>query len=570
MANSVKDFKVDTRPTKQVVVNSLTRDFSVRASVFDLIDNSIDAARDTIFRSGEERTLPSSYAGYTISIEFSGEKFAIEDNCGGISREHLAGMVMRFGEKSTHELGIGVFGVGLNRALFKLGAYSTLLTDTGIQRSEMTLDVEDYLKSEDNWDLPAEEVPSLGRPGTQISISKLPAAIAKDFSDSEWIREIREEIGTRYGQFIMKGLVINVGGVAVDAHLMTIRPNSPFPGEYKVFKAGDGVSVHLEYGQLNEHRFSNEVGYDKQKNVQIAGEYGWTVICNDRVILMADRSAKTGWTGNFHTEYYGFAGIASFEAADPSKLPWNTAKTDVDLNNAVYQLALEDMKKFATKWKAISANRKKSSAKGQLVGAPPPPPAIKLPGHSPPISQPLPNAAKPSPLRVTKPAVTLKPDHHQYRTLLPKDIDELHCTDKLLALVHEAKRMDIYADPYSTLALMRMLIETVIGEYCRRHGKAEALRVFAVSRRVADGKTLTEANKMAATPSMDELLAFLDQDPSVWGATKSPLKHSLGKMKGNQKELNGVLHNPFQQVAFNTAPGIRDAAMPILRHLIES
>jgi len=41
-----KPFKVDTRPSKAVVVDSLTRDTSVDACIFDLIDNSIDAARD--------------------------------------------------------------------------------------------------------------------------------------------------------------------------------------------------------------------------------------------------------------------------------------------------------------------------------------------------------------------------------------------------------------------------------------------------------------------------------------------------------------------------------------------
>lgn len=568
MAGQGKLFQVDTRPTKQVVVSSLTRDASVQASIFDLIDNSIDAARDTIFGAADpddQHMLPASYADFEISLEFSGERMHIADNCGGISKDHLASMVLRFGETSAHELGIGVFGVGLNRALFKIGALSILKTDTGSERAELTLDVATYLASDDDWLLPARQFPSSGKPGTEIEITNLPAQISKDFADREWVEDLIEEIGIRYGQFIHKGLQISVDGAIVEPQIMAIRENSPFPGEYKVFKAGDGVSVHIEYGQLEAHRFSNEVGYDKAINAQITKEYGWTVICNDRVILMADRSLKTGWETGFHTEFYGFAGIASFEATNPANLPWDTTKTDVDLNNPAYQLALIDMRRFAAKWRATVERRKKGSAKGEKIGelppigTPPPPPAGAKP-----------KAEKSTPGRVAKGPVVKKPDHHEYRSLLPLDINELYCADKLLALVHEAQRVDIMSNPYTALALLRMLFEAAGVEFCRRQSKAEEVRDFAVDLRVNKGHTMTDAQKSQAIPSMDELLGFLLQDASVWGATKSPLKHSLDKMKGHQKQLNGVLHNPFQQVPLHFALTIRDEVTPILRHLIEA
>lgn len=127
----------------------------------------------------------------------------------------------------------------------------------------------------------------------------------------------------------------------------------------------------------------------------------------------------------------------------------------------------------------------------------------------------------------------------------------------------------IYRDPYSALALLRMLFETAGVEYFRRHKKADDLRDFAVECRLNKGLTLTESQRKQAYPSMDELLAFLLQDASVWGATKGPLKHSLDKMKGHQKQLNGVLHHPFQQVPQHFALSIRDEVTPILRHLIE-
>lgn len=573
MASEGKIFKVDTRPTKQVVVTGLTRDLPARACIFDLIDNSIDAARDSILAAADEEDrhhLPASYEGRMISLTFSGTRFRIVDNCGGITKKHLAEMVLRFGETSEHELGIGVFGVGLNRALFKLGSHSVLKTDTGAERSELVLDVPKYLAKKDDWNVDAREFPTTGKAWTEIEVTNLPVSISSDFADSDSVDKIRQEIATRYGQFISKGLVIKIGDKPVAPHVMEIRQNSPYPGDYKIFRVGEDVSVHLQYGQLKDHRFSNEFGYEKAKNLALTEEFGWTVICNDRVILLADRTFKTGWdsASGFHSEFYGFAGIASFEARDPLHLPWNTMKTDVDLYNPAYQAALGDMRRFAMKWRSTVHQRKKQAKSGEPIGEPPP---ETSPSPSPPRPGPKPPARPPVTIPTPKPKPpVVKPDHHEYRELLPQDVNELHCVDKLLALVHEGKRVDLYRDPYSSLALFRMLFETAGVEYFRRHGKADEIREFAVAARLKKGHTMTDAQKLQAYPSMDELLAFLLADASVWGSTKSPLRHSLDKVKSYQKQLNGVLHNPFQQVAQHLALDIRNEGTPILRHLIES
>ena len=168
MSKKGKPFSVDTRPTKEAVVDSLTRDISVDACLFDLIDNSVDAARDSIFARGKKHPidgLPNSYAGYKISLSFAGSGFSIRDKCGGITVERLKELVLRFGKRSSHHMGIGIFGLGLNRALFKLGRVSHLKTDTASQRAELVLNTEEYLKSDD-WSLPAEEFQSSGQAGT--------------------------------------------------------------------------------------------------------------------------------------------------------------------------------------------------------------------------------------------------------------------------------------------------------------------------------------------------------------------------------------------------------------------
>ena len=72
----------------------------VRACIFDLIDNSIDAARDSIFsrlKPEARDELPESYNRYKIDLTLDGTRFKIEDNCGGIEPELAERYAFRMG-----------------------------------------------------------------------------------------------------------------------------------------------------------------------------------------------------------------------------------------------------------------------------------------------------------------------------------------------------------------------------------------------------------------------------------------------------------------------------------------
>lgn len=575
MARAGKPFKVDTHPTKEIIVNGLTRDATVEACIFDLIDNSIDAARDTIFQRlvpAARDELPDSYNKHKIELTLNGAEFKIADNCGGIPVDRLKKMVMRFGERSDHPFGIGIFGVGLNRALFKLGKVSHLKTDTGKQRAELVLNVDDYLARKDVWELPAEEFNTSGKIGTEIEIRQLPDDIAQNFADKEWVNKLRYNIGRRYGHFIAKKLLIIVNEKPVKNEDVKIRENPPieYRGEYKFYKTKDDVSIHVEFGQHAEHRFSNEKDYDEEHNKTLTKQYGWNVLCNDRMIVFSDQSPKTGWDTKLHTEHYGFVGYVSF-VGPPDKLPWNTTKSDVDLNNEAYALALRDMRSFAEKWRALADKRKKAKTAPRRL---PPKKASK------PVSpkKPEPKPAKPSKLPP-------KPDHNEYRTILPDDINEQLCNDKHLALVHEAKEVDLVECTYAGLAVIRMLFEVSAIKYLDRHGKYDDLVKFGIDKwekKLAANekknpspsgkeKKVTEEQKKKFVPLFDDMIPFLHNHPELWGAVKAThLKHSLAEMGKYQGKLNSVLHNPFQAIHVTEAFQIRDAVLPLLRHLIET
>lgn len=565
MARGGRPFKVDTHPTKNIVVDGLTRDASVEACIFDLIDNSIDAAHSSILKHvppDSKDELPDNYSKYKIELTLNGGGFRIEDNCGGISVEDLKELVLRFGERSSHPVGIGAFGVGLNRALFKLGRLSVIKTDTGKERAELTLDVNDYLQHQDEWGLTAEAFSTSGKVGTEIDIKQLPHDIARDFADNGWVKKLRHSIGRRYGHFIAKKLAISINSVAAKNEDVKIRENPPveYEGDHKFYKTDKGISIYVEYGQHKDHRFSNEPDNDQAKNSELTSQYGWNVFCNDRAILVSDQSRRTGWDTKFHTEHYGFVGIVSF-VGDPEKLPWNTMKTDVDLNNEAYALALKDMREFAERWRAMADKRKKAKT----------PPRQLPPKKRPTPPTPSPKQPTPKPTPPAKTPIT-KPDHNQFRTVLPEDVNEQYCSDKILALVHEAKKLDLDDTTYSGLALIRMLFETATVTFLTRHSKIGELVEFAANRyEKAAKKKLSNEERKKIVPKVDDIIPFLQTRPELWGAGKATyLKHCVSNMGKHQPRLNSALHNPWQTIHKSEAFQIRDEALPLLRHLIET
>lgn len=575
MNKSANELRVDTRPSKFVVVDSLTRDISIQACIFDLIDNSVDAARDTIYKihpETDKETPPESYAGYSIKIIINGDLFSISDNCGGIAISDLERTALKFGDRSSHNMGIGVFGVGLNRAIFRLGKHTAITTDTGLERASLVLDTEQYLKSED-WFLPAERQITTKIIGTKIEISKLPSENSQLFADQHWIEELSKEIGRRYSKLIAKDICITINDNPIEELSVKIRANGPYKGQSKFFKAPN-VSIYIEAGQHEHHRFTAEEGYNKDTNTYLTDEYGWTIFCNDRAIVISDKSRKTGWTKAFHSEFYGFVGNIYFTSKDPSLLPWNTTKTDVDLNNAAYQMALNDMEKFVDQWRSDAGDAKRRRRKNEVI-TPPPPSTTPFNDTSGKPDQ----KGKPTP--VVKPILptkkpTTKIDHNTFSTILPQDIDELHCYEKHLALVHEAKRLDLNHHTYSGLLLIRMLFETSTICYLARHDKFDELKETIIESRNQDKivrglKPLSAKDIKNLEPSLDEILSYLSTHDEIWDtARRNKLKQSLTRFAAHKPLLNSAAHNAFQPINRLNAFTIREEILPALRYLIES
>ena len=94
----------------------LTNDVTLNDAIGDLVDNSVDGAL-SIRKDGR-------YDGLWVRISVKKDLFRIADNCGGISIDTARNYAFRFGRPSGMEgipWSLGQFGIGMKRALFKLG-----------------------------------------------------------------------------------------------------------------------------------------------------------------------------------------------------------------------------------------------------------------------------------------------------------------------------------------------------------------------------------------------------------------------------------------------------------------
>jgi len=75
---------------------------------------------------------------------------------------------------------------------------------------------------------------------------------------------------------------------------------------------------------------------------------GWYIFCNKRLVLHANKEQTTGWglrreVPQYHNDYAAFRGFVYFEAEKAKLLPWNTTKTGIDTDSAIFKAVLLDM-----------------------------------------------------------------------------------------------------------------------------------------------------------------------------------------------------------------------------------
>ncbi len=128
---------VSAAPTKRFFVEMFTRDIDLRDAILDLLDNCIDGVvRSKSFNRAHKRP----YANYWAKISLDADHFSISDNCGGISRELAEKSAFMLGrpadyEEETKGPTVGVYGIGMKRAIFKMGREADVTSQSAKEAS---------------------------------------------------------------------------------------------------------------------------------------------------------------------------------------------------------------------------------------------------------------------------------------------------------------------------------------------------------------------------------------------------------------------------------------------------
>lgn len=371
MSQNVKT-KATANPTKGFFVKMITRDITLEDCIFDLIDNSIDGAWEQ--EGGRPVSLEDSInlAQYRISVEIDSHRFSIHDNCGGISLDDAAEYAFTFGRKVTakaEDFSIGVYGIGMKRAVFKIGSKveicSTYMDGDDLNSFKVPIDVNEWLDlGDENWDFEIDEAEKLDEAGVKIEVKELYPVTAQLFSSQRFVQDLCRTIGRDYAIHLDRGLTIEVNGKSIDGWSIRLKQGgefAPMRTSVEVPRDGEDVSVEILAGM--EASPPQDIGPDGEWDKD-QSRFGWYVVCNGRIVLAADKTALTGWGTDglpqWHPQYAGFMGLILFSSRRAELLPLTTTKRNIDVSSSLYLQFRSFMREASRAWIDYTNARKRS------------------------------------------------------------------------------------------------------------------------------------------------------------------------------------------------------------------
>ncbi len=344
-------------PTKKFFVNMLTRDIKLEDAILDLLDNCLDGALRCA--NGTE----VDYSRYWVKITLDAGHFAIMDNCGGIPRDVAKEYAFKMGREPNDNRDadnetIGMYGVGMKRAIFKMGRSAVVKTRHGDDAFEVPIKTE-WLDSQDWAPLPMNNLileEQLQDPGTEIRVQNLFPGVARHFNNPGFLNDLETSISEHFTTFLQRGLTVSVNGKKIaPVHVeVLVSENENDPAPYVFQKEIDGVLVSITVG-LNTGRGLAEDDDDSPEfeRDRSAATAGWTVFCNDRAVIVGDKSRLTGWGDGmplYHYQYSIITGIVEFRSKTAELLPVTTTKRALDASSDIWLQALVKMKEGMRIW----------------------------------------------------------------------------------------------------------------------------------------------------------------------------------------------------------------------------
>lgn len=372
--------KANANPSKSFFIGMLTRDIDLADCILDLLDNSVDGIGESIRRHGGELAGDRPLEGYEVRLTLDREHFLIEDRSGGIPIRIAQDYAFRFGRPDDapdlDDGTIGLYGIGMKRAIFKMGNAVHIRSSTGDESFEMVLDVDEWrrrpqVRRADNgeedlmeWSFDLTNVHQGGTAepvGTAIEIRELYQSVHRQFGNPVFRDRLNKTIARDYAFILSQGLRVFVNGTEITGLMPMFREGAdlkPFEHVEEI----DGVRIEITCGMADPPPDDTSA----TARTPDSDVYGWYVVCNERVVVSGDKSSETGWgikpVPAWHPQFIGFMGVVVFRSENPNLLPWKTTKRDVDASNAYYQTALAVMMR-ATKRVTDYTNARRAEAK---------------------------------------------------------------------------------------------------------------------------------------------------------------------------------------------------------------
>jgi hypothetical protein len=339
--------QANASPEKRLFIFLLTRDITLTDAFHDLIDNSINSAiigrklkldqpQDyvNLLQASHPKKLPQ------VRISFCADQIEVSDDAGGIRFSDALTDVFRFGREADDEPSedrLSVYGIGLKRAIFKMGNQIHIRSNHLEMGFEMDLTVSEWERDRSpNWTMPISEYKSESEPfGTRIRITDLRSDVKSRLSDPGFAGELIGRIQETYVYFL--NAVVEMS-VAHDSEEKEIDPIDIGLGENfsnDNFEE-NGVSCRIVAGiaRTRADRYLHE-------------NAGWYVFCNGRAVTHADKTELTGWGTPllpiFQPKHRPFLGLVFFVSQNPELLPWTTTKTHINEESLVWQNARRRM-----------------------------------------------------------------------------------------------------------------------------------------------------------------------------------------------------------------------------------
>lgn len=335
----------DASPEKRLFIFLLTRDISLIAAFLDLIDNSINATVEPISKRLETaedylRVLEDDTIKPTVDIRISlaKDEVKIVDTAPGISAKTAVEHVFKFGRGENEEQDtdrLSVYGIGLKRALFKLGNRIKIISDHKDGGFELDLDVKAWSKIKTQpWTFEITPRPATTENcGTTITVTQLYDDVTRRLEDGVFEGQLRDAISRAYAYYLAKFVNIYVGKTKIDGANITMGENY---GSDHVKRGDVTCAITAGIGTPEGNAFR-----DKSS--------GWFVFCNGRAVITADKTPLTGWVGGgaglpvFQPKHRPFLGTVFFVSKNADQLPWNTTKSGINEDSALWQEAKRHM-----------------------------------------------------------------------------------------------------------------------------------------------------------------------------------------------------------------------------------